>query len=76
MRGILKTGNMPHLLFHGPAGTGKTSLILAFAKELYGPKFYRKRILELNASDDRGIKVVRDKIKTFAKLIPTKNPNP
>ena len=40
MKGIIKTGNMPHLLFHGPAGTGKTSLILAFAKELYGPKFY------------------------------------
>ena len=51
---------MPHLLFHGPAGTGKTSLILAFAKELYGPKFYKKRVLELNASDDRGIAAVRN----------------
>ena len=75
MKGILKSCVMPHLLLHGPAGTGKTSLILAFAKELYGPRFYRKRILELNASDDRGIKVVRDIIKTFASRIPTKNPD-
>ena len=66
---------MPHLLFHGPAGTGKTSLILAFAKELYGPKFFRQRILELNASDDRGISVVRNKIKGFASKIAMKNPN-
>jgi len=75
MKGILYSGVMPHLLFHGPAGTGKTSLILALAKELYGPKFYKQRILELNASDDRGIKVVRDIIKGFAARIPTKNPD-
>ena len=52
--------NMPHLLFHGPPGTGKTSCMIAIAKELYGEKGYKQQTLELNASDDRGINVVRD----------------
>ena len=56
---------MPHLLFHGPPGTGKTSCMIAIAKELYGPKAYKNMTLELNASDDRGINVVRDQIKSF-----------
>ena len=56
---------MPHLLFHGPPGTGKTSCMIAIAKEIYGPKAYKSMTLELNASDDRGIDVVRDKIKSF-----------
>ena len=59
-------GNLPHLLFHGPPGTGKTTTVLAVARALYGPELYRSRILELNASDDRGISVVREKIKVFA----------
>jgi len=59
-------GNLPHLLMHGPPGTGKTTTILAVARALYGPELYRSRILELNASDERGISVVREKIKTFA----------
>ena len=56
---------MPHLLFHGPPGTGKTSCIVAIAKHLYGPDKYKNMILELNASDDRGINVVREQIKSF-----------
>lgn len=57
---------LPHLLLYGPAGTGKTSAILALAKDLFGPGFYRERILELNASDERGINVIREKVKNFA----------
>src|SRR5437868_14492305 len=54
-----------HLLFYGPPGTGKTSTILALAKELYGLKNISSNMLELNTSDDRGIKTVRSQIKEF-----------
>lgn len=55
---------LPHLLFYGPSGTGKTSTIMACAEELYG-KYLPFMVMELNASDDRGIEVVRNKIKQF-----------
>ncbi|KAG5178119.1 P-loop containing nucleoside triphosphate hydrolase protein [Tribonema minus] len=66
LKKAISTGVMPHLLFYGPPGTGKTSTILAVARTLFGPEMYRTRILELNASDERGIKVVREKVKNFA----------
>jgi replication factor C subunit 2/4 len=62
----IETGSVPHLLLYGPPGTGKTTCVLAFAKQLYGPKLFEKRVMELNASDARGIKTVRTKIKDFA----------
>ena len=66
LRSSIASGNLPHLLFYGPPGTGKTSTILACCRELYGLELMKTRVLELNASDDRGISVVRTKIKTFA----------
>ncbi|KAH0214445.1 activator 1 subunit 3, partial [Aureobasidium melanogenum] len=57
---------LPHLLLYGPPGTGKTSTVLALARRIYGNKNMRQMVLELNASDDRGIDVVREQIKTFS----------
>ncbi|KAK3934482.1 P-loop containing nucleoside triphosphate hydrolase protein [Diplogelasinospora grovesii] len=71
----LQASNLPHMLFYGPPGTGKTSTILALAKELYGPELIKSRVLELNASDERGISIVREKVKNFARMQLT-NPAP
>ena len=63
---LTKAINIPHLLFAGPAGTGKSTLALVVVKDLFG-KDWRENYLELNASDERGINVVREKVKTFAR---------
>jgi len=61
--------NMPHLLFAGPSGTGKTTAALALVHDLYGDN-YKQYFLELNASDERGIDVIRNKVKEFARTVP------
>lgn len=71
----LQSTNLPHMLFYGPPGTGKTSTILALAKQLYGPELIKTRVLELNASDERGISIVRAKVKDFARQQLSAAPN-
>src|SRR3989338_6746599 len=66
VKAFVEKQNMPHLLFAGPAGVGKTTLALVIAKQLYG-EFWKQCVLELNASDERGIDVVRIKVKDFAR---------
>lgn len=63
---FVRQQNMPHLLFAGPAGTGKSTLAIVIAKQLFGDD-WRANYLELNASDERGIDVVRNKVKNFAR---------
>ena len=75
LKKVLKTKNLPHLIFFGPSGCGKTSTILALSKELFGEKIYNDRVIELNASDERVINVIRDKIKKYAKKAINPNEN-
>ena len=66
VRSLVQSLNIPHLLFAGPAGTGKSTLALIIVRELFGDK-WKQNYLELNASDERGIEVVRQKVKDFAR---------
>ncbi|KAF9160134.1 replication factor C subunit 4, partial [Mortierella sp. AD010] len=87
LKKTMESQNLPHLLFYGPPGTGKTSTILALARDIYGytvmtrkclislakPEMIGSRVLELNASDERGIQVIREKVKNFARSTVTHN---
>ncbi len=64
---LVKSKNLPHLMFAGPAGTGKSSLSLIAVKKLFGVN-WKENYLELNASDERGIDVIREKVKNFARI--------
>lgn len=66
LKSFVKAKNIPHCIFAGPPGTGKTTAALCLARDLYG-KGYREHLMELNASDERGIKIVRETVKTFAR---------
>ncbi|MBI4919504.1 replication factor C small subunit [archaeon] len=66
VKAFVEQKNLPHLMFAGPAGVGKSTLALVVAKELYG-ETWKNHFLETNASDERGIDVVRNKIKDFAR---------
>lgn len=67
LKEMLKSKDIPHLLFAGSPGTGKTAAILAFARDFYGEENYKANSLELNASDERGIDVIRVNVKNFAR---------
>ncbi|MFO8077589.1 MAG: replication factor C small subunit [Thermoplasmatota archaeon] len=72
LQAYVKRKNVPHLIFAGPAGTGKTTSALALSKELFG-ETWRQNFSELNASDERGIGIIRGKIKNFARTAPIGN---
>jgi len=67
LKSFARSRNVPHCIFAGPPGTGKTTAALCLARGLYGD-VYREHIMELNASDERGINVVRETVKTFARV--------
>jgi replication factor C small subunit len=67
LKSFTKSRNVPHCIFAGPPGTGKTTAALCLARDLYGD-VYREHMMELNASDERGIDVVRETVKTFARV--------
>ena len=67
LKSFVKSRNVPHCIFAGPPGTGKTTAALCLAHDLYG-EGYREHLMELNASDERGINVVRENVKTFARV--------
>lgn len=71
LKNILQTKAVPHMLFAGPPGVGKTATAHAFARDLFGPNYIEDGyFLEINASDERGIQTIREKVKMFARQIP------
>lgn len=70
LKSYVATKSLPHLLFSGPPGVGKTASAVSIARETFGEDLWRENFTELNASDERGIDVVRTKIKNFAKTAP------
>jgi len=67
LKSFVEARNIPHCIFAGPPGTGKTTAALCLSHDLYG-EGYREHLMELNASDERGINVVRETVKTFARI--------
>lgn len=71
LKNILKNKAVPHMLFAGPPGVGKTATAHAFARDLFGPNYIEDGwFVEINASDERGIQTIREKVKMFARQIP------
>jgi replication factor C small subunit len=68
LKAWVKKGSIPHMLFAGPAGVGKTTIALCLARELFGEENWKKNFQETNASDERGINIVRGRIKDFARI--------
>ena len=69
LKSYVEHEKLPHLLFSGPPGVGKTAAAIALTRELFGERWH-ENFIELNASDERGIDTLRTKIKTFARLAP------
>ena len=74
LKGFIESKSLPHLLFAGPPGTGKTSTVITLATEIFGEGNISGNLLELNASDDRGIDIIRNEVKDFAKTLPIDAP--